>query len=425
MTAARRLSPLGRWALVAAVVLMGAALAVTVWLTHSGVLGASDTLVRGQSDALQQTVRGALGQLGQRGQAPDDAVLAGLLEELEDDGLRYLALLTPRYDVVAQAGKPAGDASALPALRNDTPQRVGGVVRVLVREPQRRGRGRRRPGDERPSGPLLLLMEFSPQRAEALRQSAQRTLLIGGLAAGTLLVIALVLVRVFMRRARQDRELEQAQRLASLGQLSAVLAHEIRNPLASLKGNAQLLAQLLPAGDKPRAKADRVVDEAIRLEDLTNDLLAFARTGELHRREVDPAALLRDVASAAAPEGGPAPAIELDTGAAPRTWSLDPERMRQVLGNLCDNAVKAGAPVRASVSLDGGGRLRFQVRDAGAGIAPDDLPHIFEPFFTKRIQGTGLGLAVAKRVVELHQGAITAANAPGGGAIFQVTLPPA
>ena len=226
-------------------------------------------------------------------------------------------------------------------------------------------------------------------------------------------------------RLRRSGAAGLAQRLASLGQLSAVLAHEIRNPLASLKGNAQLLAQLLPAGDKPRAKADRVVDEAIRLEDLTNDLLAFARTGELHRREVDPAALLREVASAAAPEGGPAPAIELDTGAAPRTWSLDPERMRQVLGNLCDNAVKAGAPVRASVSLDGGGRLRFQVRDAGAGIAPDDLPHIFEPFFTKRIQGTGLGLAVAKRVVELHQGAITAANAPGGGAIFQVTLPPA
>ncbi|MCC6995351.1 MAG: hypothetical protein IT370_12135 [Deltaproteobacteria bacterium] len=421
MTAARRLSPLGRWALVAAVVLMGAALAVTVWLTHSGVLGASDTLVRGQSDALQQTVRGALGQFGQ---APDDAVLAGLLEELEDDGLRYLALLTPRYDVVAQAGKPAGDPSALPGLRNDTPQRVGGVVRVLVREPQRRGRSRRRPGDDRPSGPLLLLLEFSPQRAEALRASAQRTLLIGGLAAGTLLVIALVLVRVFMRRARQERELEQAQRLASLGQLSAVLAHEIRNPLASLKGNAQLLAQLLPAGEKPRAKADRVVDEAVRLEDLTNDLLAFARTGELHRREVDPAALLREVASAAAPEGGPAPAIELDLGAAPRTWSLDPERMRQVLGNLCDNAVKAGAPVRACVGLESG-RLRFQIRDSGAGIAPDDLPHIFEPFFTKRIQGTGLGLAVAKRVVELHQGKITAANAPGGGAIFQVTLPPA
>jgi two-component system, NtrC family, sensor histidine kinase HydH len=195
-----------------------------------------------------------------------------------------------------------------------------------------------------------------------------------------------------------------------------VLAHEIKNPLASLKGNAQLLARMLPGGDKPRAKADRVVDEAIRLEQLTNDLLQFVRTGTIQRAPVDPAALVRDAASSLAGD------VTVDAAGAPATWSLDAGRIRQVVSNLLDNAVAAGPPVRVAVRA-GKGHLILEVADRGPGVAEGDRERIFEPFFTGKTQGTGLGLAICRRVVELHGGTIAVYPNPGGGAVFRAEIP--
>jgi two-component system sensor histidine kinase HydH len=194
--------------------------------------------------------------------------------------------------------------------------------------------------------------------------------------------------------------------------MSAVLAHEIRNPLASLKGNAQLLAQAAPEAMKP--KAERVVDEAVRLEKLTSDLLAFVRTGELSRDAVDPAALVREASSGLA--------VEIDAADAPPTWSLDAARMREVMVNLLDNAVAAGLPVRAAVRREAG-RLVLEVIDHGPGVPAGDRERIFEPFFTGKTRGTGLGLAIARRIVELHGGAVAVDDAPGGGARFRVEIP--
>jgi two-component system sensor histidine kinase HydH len=198
--------------------------------------------------------------------------------------------------------------------------------------------------------------------------------------------------------------------------MSAVLAHEIKNPLASLKGNAQLLARMLPGGDKPRAKADRVVDEAIRLEQLTNDLLQFVRTGTIQRAPVDPAQLVRDAAAGVSGE------IAVDATAAPASWPLDAGRLRQVVVNLLDNAVAAGPPVTATVRGERG-RLIIEVADRGPGVAEDDRDKIFEPFFTGKTQGTGLGLAIVRRVVELHRGTIAVYPNPGGGAMFRAEIP--
>jgi two-component system sensor histidine kinase HydH len=197
-----------------------------------------------------------------------------------------------------------------------------------------------------------------------------------------------------------------------------VLAHEIKNPLASLKGNAQLLARMLPGGDKPRAKADRVVDEAMRLEQLTNDLLQFVRTGTIQRAPVDPAALVRDAASSVAPDG----AVTVDATGAPATWSLDAGRIRQVVINLLDNALAAGPPVVIAVRA-GRGQLILEVTDRGPGVSDDDRDRIFEPFFTGKTQGTGLGLAICRRVIELHGGAIAVYPNPGGGAMFRAEIP--
>lgn len=418
MPLARRALP----ALAVAIVLMGAALAVTAWLTHAGVMSASDALVRGQADVFQRDLRNRLITFGD---PLGDEALAELLDDHQADGLRFVAALGPRGQVVAKAGAPgeADSARAWAAQASDSVERVGERVRVIFRGPPRHGARRaffhRRAEDRQlveGQWPQALLVEFEPVQAEALRTSARRTLGVGAVAAGTLLLLALGLVRWSMRAAAVERERERERRLANLGQLSAVLAHEIRNPLASLKGNAQLLAAMLPEGERPRAKAERVVGEALRLEGLTNDLLEFARDGELHLESVDPATLLVDSAVRISP------AIHVVTDGAPRAWQLDPRRVGQVLDNLLDNAVQAGEPVTASVKEEGG-RLVYEVRDAGPGVPEVDRARLFDPFFTTRTRGTGLGLAVVKRVVELHRGSVAVEDAPGGGACFRVALP--
>jgi len=200
--------------------------------------------------------------------------------------------------------------------------------------------------------------------------------------------------------------------------MSAVLAHEIRNPLASLKGNAQLLERALPQGDRTRTKAELLVAEAVRLETLTNDLLDFARAGELQPTDVDPAALFREAAAGLGEER-----IELITEHAPSRWRLDATQMRQVLVNLLQNALQSSdQPVTARVARDGD-ELVFEVRDRGPGIHAEDLPRVFEPFFTRKTRGTGLGLAICKRLVELHGGTIVAGHAEQGGARFTVRIP--
>jgi len=202
--------------------------------------------------------------------------------------------------------------------------------------------------------------------------------------------------------------------------MSSVIAHELRNPLASLKGHAQLLAERLAADSKERRKAERIVLEAERLETLSGDLLDFSRSGPIDRRDVDPATLLR-----AAADSVDAARITLSAEGAPARFPLDAERVRQALTNLLQNAVQAspaGAPAEASVAAEGD-ILVFTVSDRGAGIPPADLERIFEPFFTTRPRGTGLGLAVAQRIVHLHGGSLTAANRPDGGASFRVAIP--
>ena len=399
------------WAVVAVIGLMGGALLTTVWTTYAGVRDASALLLRGQIETLEQAVRGELAELDG---PPSPEELSSFLEEQRGAGLRFIAVIDPVTLTTVSAGEAL--LGPLSVTRSQRVEPVSGNGRVRA---QFIGRQRRAIDPRRGGRPWAIVMELEPVQAEGLRTAARRTLGIGAVAATTLLIVALGLVRWVLRREARERQLERDRRLASLGELSAVLAHEIRNPLASLKGNAQLLAGLLPEGERTRQKAERVVDEAVRLETLTNDLLDFVRTGDIRRAEVDPAALLR--ASAASVD---ADSIAVDGKGAPPTWALDAERLRQALTNLLENAVQAGAPVRATVATSDG-HLVFEVRDAGPGVPVEDQERIFEPFFTRRPRGNGLGLAVAKRMIELHRGTISVANAPGGGAVFRVELPPA
>jgi two-component system sensor histidine kinase HydH len=320
--------------------------------------------------------------------------------------------------VIAAAGTPLGTfAPKVRATRSDRPRAGREVVahvgdRLRVESPYgfRRSWGRDNRG-------IWLVVEIEPSEATELRAAADRSILIGVIAAVVLFGVAIALVRRELRRQAEDRARERERRLASLGEMSAVLAHEIKNPLASLKGNAQLLASSLPAGEKPRAKAERVVDEAVRLEKLIQDLLAFVRTGTIERSGYDPAILARDAASTVQGE------VVVEAGPV-RNFQLDGPRIREVLVNLIDNAVAAGPPVRVGVAVEGD-RLVYEITDHGPGVPAGDRDKIFEPFHTGKTQGTGLGLAIAKRLVELHRGTLAVDDAPGGGARFRIVLPEA
>ncbi len=398
--------PLAGWSIVVTFLLLGVALLATVWSTRLSVVDASDAVRRGQALALEQGVRADLADLEG---PPTTGDLETILQKYSDQGLRYVAMIDGR-DVLAEAGSSVHEG--LPPPRGHTASssrldEVDGRIIIAVRHFRRMRDGGRR---------WRVYIEFDPDQATTLKQTATATLGIGAIAAASLLGVALVLVLREARRNAEERARERERRLATLGEMSAVLAHEIKNPLASLKGNAQLLSSMLPAGEKPRAKADRVVDEAVRLEHLTNDLLRFVRTGAIKREPVDPGGLVREAANSVKGD------ITIDTTRAPKSWSLDAARIREVVVNLTDNAVAAGEPVTVTVQVINK-HLVIDVGDRGPGVPEDSRNKIFEAFHTGKTQGTGLGLAVVRRVIEQHDGTINVLTNPGGGALFRAEIP--
>lgn len=405
-------------------------LAAMLLVVYRAIGDASVALARGEGAQLAEAVQDAM----RRGPRPPQAsTLERLLERKEAVGLRYVALLRPDGSAVEiEAGQPVSPlgAQALAALRSMEPVSIGDRVRMSTgpRGPRPGGPGPRPldrpypppPGRGPPGpGPLRLVLEFEPLASQQLLVLARRTLAAGVFAIPGFAGCAVLLGYLVRQRNRLVRRLEQGHRLAALGEMSAVLAHEIRNPLASLKGHAQLLARSLEGDPTRAAKAGLIVQEAIRLQDLATDLLDFAGSGTAQRRDADPAALLRE--SAEAVDAG---RIELATAAAPALWSLDAGRTRQALVNVLLNAVQAsadGATVRAAAFVEHD-ELVFEVRDRGPGIPAGEEQRIFEPFRTRKLRGTGLGLSIARQAVAQQGGRIVATSAPEGGAVFRIAI---
>lgn len=195
----------------------------------------------------------------------------------------------------------------------------------------------------------------------------------------------------------------------------------MRNPLASLKGHAQLLLEKLPSETREAKKAERIVREATRLEDLSTTLLDFVRSGKVERQPTDVMALIRQAAEQVGTDRVQVVAPEGTVEAV----QLDPLRMHQVLVNLMQNALQVSPEDQGiEVLVQRTSRaITLEVRDHGPGLQPGDEQKIFEAFHTTKTHGTGLGLAIARRIVELHEGRIRARNHPEGGAVFEVELP--
>lgn len=225
---------------------------------------------------------------------------------------------------------------------------------------------------------------------------------------------------------RFQREAGQRERLSSLGRMSTVIAHEVRNPLMIIKGALRTMARDGATAADVRDAATDIDGEIDRLNNLVDDVLDVARPIRFDPAPTDINAVCRDAVQAA----GAARAnghVNMDLAASLPELVTDSERLRTVLVNLLTNADHAiagrpGAAVTVLTQQTGDRRVSVTIRDTGKGIVEDDLSRIFDPYFTTRRAGTGLGLAIAKNVVEGLGGSISVATRPGTGTDFRIDI---
>lgn len=238
-----------------------------------------------------------------------------------------------------------------------------------------------------------------------------------------------ILFRDLTEMENLKREVEKSRRLASLGSLAAGVAHEIRNPLSSLKGFATYFKEHHRNDPQEKKTAEIMISEVDRLNRVITQLLDLARPVALNLRQIPPAALLQH-ALALMEEQARVKGIEIRIELSPGVGEvvIDPDKIEQVILNLLLNAVEAmeaGGVISLSMGTTERGMVRIAVADTGPGIGKEDLPHIFDPYFTTKQSGTGLGLALVHRIVQAHGGEITVESTPGTGTVFTVLLPAA
>jgi len=257
------------------------------------------------------------------------------------------------------------------------------------------------------------------QQARARRQEIQRT------------------KEAAERLAESNRELRKTQvslrrseRLAALGQLTAGLAHELRNPLGTIKASAEMLTKET-VRNRPEVMsemADYILSETDRMNGLVSNFLDFARPLEIHPVSANLRPILEDIARQQRDIAGPRGIeVRVEASTPDLKFEFDPDLIRVALVNLVQNAIQA-SPNGKSVELRAARKdheMTIFVTDEGEGIQPQHLENIFNPFFTTKPQGVGLGLAIVSKIVDEHRGNINVFSEPGKGTRFEMILPAA
>lgn len=222
---------------------------------------------------------------------------------------------------------------------------------------------------------------------------------------------------------RKEDEMARLDELAELGKVSATLAHEVRNPLASMRGSAQMLLGDAVEGSSQQRLSRIIVREADRLAYLVDHYLELARPKPPQRAKVRLNTLVSETIEVLRADPA-ARGIVIEEVLAEREESLDPAQMKQVLINLLRNAFRAAGPrgrVRVTV-LPAPTETLFEVWDNAGAVRPDELPHIFEPFYSREPDGTGLGLSTAQSIAHAHGARLTVESSPALGTTFRFTM---
>ena len=227
-------------------------------------------------------------------------------------------------------------------------------------------------------------------------------------------------------RRRLQESLRRSQTMATMGLLVAGVAHEVRNPLFSISANLDAFESSLAHTPGLEPVLTIMRQEVDRLATLMTELLDYGKPAPWVRVPEDPAAMVAEAVQHCARLAHRREVKVVNTVAAGLPLvPMDRERLVQVFQNLLQNAVQH-APPGSEVAVEGESRdgwVVLAVQDSGPGFNPEDLPRVFEPFFSRRRGGTGLGLAIVQRIVEEHGGTVAAGNRPAGGAALTVRLP--
>lgn len=409
--------------------------ALVVFAAAAALLGALNALVyslyRSEVHAVSAALDdrlSALGATAARWLASDggdrDALLAAAVAEnrLEDayviDGSRHVL-----------AGVRTRAGSSLNLLRVD-PDRLAAALagRASVGDGYSIGSARVETAYFPIAGGRVLALEAGAEFHAPARRVRTTYLVAVALSLLVALVFGLGLGLALRALERARLAHGRAERLAAVGQMAAMVAHEVRNPLGTLRGQVELASEKLPAG-APARERERFADmlaEIDRINRLTEEFLGLARDVPLDRTPVDLGALVAALAGEMQPVAHAAEAhLEAVAPPAPVTASADADKLRQAVRNLVLNALQvggAGTSVRVEVGVDRE-RARITVADDGPGVPAALASTLFDPFVTARPGGSGLGLVVARRVAERHGGTLVLESPPGvRGARFSIYL---
>ena len=225
-------------------------------------------------------------------------------------------------------------------------------------------------------------------------------------------------------RKRSEERLREQEALARLGQMAAVVAHEVKNPIAGIRGALQVIGSRMAADARDKPIIGEIIARLDALNRIVQDLLVFARPRELRAEPTDLQSLVLTTVDHL--KRDPAlHALAIDVSGQAGVVNVDAEQLQLAVQNVLMNAAQAmngAGAIHVAIARDGG-LWTISVADTGPGMPSDVRAKVFEPFFTTRSRGTGLGLPIARRVVEAHGGTIAVDAAPGGGTVVSITLP--
>ncbi|HHQ4051411.1 TPA: two-component system sensor histidine kinase ZraS [Citrobacter freundii] len=298
--------------------------------------------------------------------------------------------------------------------------------------PGRHGMARCDGNDEHSNTPeqtIFIAFDASDLAATQAREWRNTLIVLSALAA---VLLATVLTFFWYQRyQRSYKELQDAmkrkEKLMALGHLAAGVAHEIRNPLSSIKGLAKYFAERTPAGGESHELAQVMAKEADRLNRVVSELLELVKPAHLTLQKVDLNEVINHSLHLVSQDAlSREILLQFTADTSLPAIQADPDRLTQVLLNLYLNAIHAighQGTITVEVSESSADRVKIVVTDSGKGIAPEQLEAIFTPYFTTKADGTGLGLAVVQNIIEQHGGTIQVTSIEGKGAVFTLWLP--